>query len=139
MAKKAAKSKKAGTNKGGRKVKPVEDIKRDISSKCLSIRTIISTGALGKLSELEPLFSKAMADELGVNHGRFQAKLRNPVKLTMTEIHRFANYTQTDVEKLTRIVNAEIMKNKAIMTILTKFRSVEKMPQYTKSQKTARS
>ncbi|MBN8877038.1 MAG: hypothetical protein J0I32_05785 [Sphingobacteriales bacterium] len=121
--------------KKGRKVKTLEDIQEDIKSKCLSIKSIIDSGNLNRLKELEPLVSKAMADELGVNHGRFSDKLRNPVKFSVIEIHRFALYVKADPDKLMKHVNQEILSNSKLMKELSQFRSIKDLKQYNSLKK----
>ncbi len=116
--------------KRGRKKKTLENLRMDIRSKCLSIKSIIDSGNLAKLKELEPLFSKAMADEMGVNHGRFSDKLRNPIKFSIADIHRFAYYVDSDPNKLSMQVNLEIQSDKKLQKDLHQFRSIEDMKQY---------
>jgi hypothetical protein len=116
--------------KRGRKTKTIEGLREDIQSKCLSIKSIMDSGNLKKLRELEPLLSKAMADELGVNHGRFLDKLRNPIKFSIKEIHRFAYYVGTNPEKLTDQVNLEITANSDLLSKLHKFKDIQDMKQY---------
>jgi hypothetical protein len=127
---KRVKPRKSKETKRGRKVKTLEGLSEDIKTKCLSIKSIIDSGNLKKLKELEPLVSKAMADELGVNHGRFLEKLRNPVKFSIKEIHRFANYVGTDAEKFTDQINLEIKMNGDLVAKLHKFKSIKDMKQY---------
>lgn len=116
--------------KKGRKVKTLESIKEDIRSKCLSIKSIIDSGNLKALKELEPLFSKAMADEIGVNHGRFSDKLRNPVKFSVSDIHRFAYYIGFEPDKLSLQINSEIRINKSVVSTLKEFKKIEELRQY---------
>ncbi|MFN4313282.1 MAG: hypothetical protein ACK4E0_03240 [Chitinophagaceae bacterium] len=116
--------------KRGRKVKTLENLQEDIKSKCLSIKSIIDSGNLNALKELEPLFSKAMADEMGVNHGRFSDKLRNPVKFSMIDVHRLAYYVGFEPDKLTNQINLEIKNNKAVVSKLKKFKNIEDLKQY---------
>ncbi len=116
--------------KRGRKVKTIDDLKEDINSKCLSIKSIIDSGNLKKLRELEPLVSKAMADELGFNHGRFSEKLRNPIMFSMKEIHHFGYYVGVDAGKITDQINLEIKGNGPIVTKLKKFKSIGDFKQY---------
>jgi hypothetical protein len=117
-------------SKRGRKVKTIDDLKEDISSKCLSIKSIIDSGNLKKLRELEPLVSKAMADELGFNHGRFLDKLRNPIKFSIKEIHHFAYYVGVNAEKVTDQINLEIKANGQLVSKLSKFKSIQDLKQY---------
>ncbi|PVD54113.1 hypothetical protein DC498_01610 [Terrimonas sp.] len=116
--------------KKGRKVKTLEDIQEDIKSKCLSIKSIIDSGNLNALKELEPLFSKAMADEIGVNHGRFSNKFRNPVKFSVSDIHRFAYYIGFEPDKLSSQINSEIRLNKSLVSALKEFRKIKELKQY---------
>jgi hypothetical protein len=121
---------KSKETKRGRKVKTIEGLIEDIKSKCLSIKSIIESGNLKKLRELEPLVSRAMADEIGINHGRMLEKLRNPVKFSIKDIHRFANYVGSHAEKLTDQINLEIRSNSELVAKLHKFKSVKDMKQY---------
>ena len=116
--------------KRGRKKRTLTSLQEEIKSKCLSIKSIIDSGNLKALRELEPLFSKAMADEMGVNHGRFLDKLRNPIKFSVYDVHRFANYVNTDVEKLSVQINLEINNDKKLKTELSKFKNVRDIKQY---------
>jgi|GEM_PF-2260618 len=122
-------------SKKGRKVKTLADLQEDIKSKCLSIKSIIDSGNLEKLRNLEPLLSKAMADEMGVNHGRFSDKLRNPIKFSVYEIHRFAIYVNADPEKLSKQVNLEIVSNKKLLDELKEFKSIQTLKQYSSLKK----
>lgn len=116
--------------KKGRKVKTLESIQEDIKSKCLSIKSIIDSGNLKALKELEPLFSKAMADEIGVNHGRFSDKFRNPIKFSVSDIHRFAYYVGLEPDKLSLQINNEIRINKSLVSTLKEFRKIEELKQH---------
>lgn len=117
-------------SKRGRKTKSIEDLKEDIKSKCLSIKSIIESGNLKSMKELEPLFSKAMADEMGVNHSRFGQKLRNPIKFSVYDIYRFAYYVDTDPAKLSLQINLEISADKNLLKELVKFKSISDIKQY---------
>lgn len=123
-------AKRTSIPKKGRKVKTIDDLQKEIVAKCLSIRSILESGNSIRLRELESLFSKAMADELGFNHGRFIDKLRNPIKFSMFEIQRFACYTGSDPGKITRLVNEEIKSNTNLQKKLRKFKSVADLKQY---------
>lgn len=116
--------------KRGRKIKTIEDLKEDIKAKCLSIKSIIDSGNLKTMKELEPLFSKAMADEMGVNHGRFAEKLRNPIKFSVFDIYRFAYYIKIDPMKLLTQINLEISADKSLFKVLGKFKSISELKQY---------
>jgi len=116
--------------KRGRKIKSIEDIKEDIKSKCLSIKSIVESGNLKAMKDLEPLFSKAMADEMGVNHGRFGDKFRNPIKFSVYDIYRFAFYVGTDPNKLSMQINHEINADKNLIKGLTSFKSISDIKQY---------
>lgn len=116
--------------KRGRKTKSIEAIKEDIKSKCLSIKSIIESGNLKAMKDLEPLFSKAMADEMGVNHGRFGQKLRNPIKFSVYDIYRFAYYVDTDPTNFSRQINLEIGADKNLLIDLAKFKSISDLKQY---------
>ncbi|NCT73963.1 MAG: hypothetical protein GXC78_05490 [Chitinophagaceae bacterium] len=130
-----AKRTKLVKQKRGRKVRTLENLQEDIKSKCLSIKSIIDSGNLNSLKELEPLFSKAMADEMGVNHGRFSDKLRNPVKFSVSDIQRFAYYVGSDPDKLALQVNLEIKKDEGLVLKLKKFKSIHDLKQYKDSVK----
>ncbi|SFW82745.1 hypothetical protein [Chitinophaga sancti] len=127
---KQSKPTKATDVKRGRKVKTIEGLREDIQSKCLSIKSIMDSGNLKKMRELEPLFSKAMADELGVNHGRFLDKLRNPIKFSLKDLHRFAYYVGSIPEKFTDQANHEIKTDKDLASKLHKFKDIQDMKQY---------
>jgi len=129
MAKAVVKNKQIKA-KRGRKTKSIEDIKEDIKSKCLSIKSIVESGNLKAMKELEPLFSKAMADEMGVNHGRFGEKFRNPIKFSVYDIYRFAYYVGTDPAKLSMQINLEISADKNLLKELTLFKSISDIKQY---------
>lgn len=116
--------------KRGRKTKSIENIKDDIKSKCLSIKSIIESGNLRTMKDLEPLFSKAMADEMGVNHGRFGIKLQNPIKFSVYDIYRFALYVGTDPTKLCMQISLEIAKDKELLKKLALFKSISDIKQY---------
>ena len=116
--------------KRGRKTKSIEDLKEDIKSKCLSIKSIIESGNLKAMKELEPLFSKAMADEMWVNHGRFGEKLRNPNKFSVYDIYRFAYYVGTDPSKLSAQINLEISVDKNLLKGLVLFKNISDIKQY---------
>lgn len=118
-----------------RKSKTIGDLLEDIKSRCLSIKSIIDSGNLEKLKDLEPLVSKAMADEMGVNHGRFSDKLRNPIKFSLHEIHRFALYVNADPDKLVKQANLEILANAKLLRELKEFRNVQNLKQYSKLKK----
>lgn len=122
-------------SKRGRKVKTIESLQEDIKSKCLSIKSIIDSGNLNTLKELEPLFSKAMADEIGVNHGRFSDKLRNPIKFSVFDIHRFAYYVGFEPDKLSSQINSEIRLNKILVTELSQFRQIQELRAYKSSSR----
>ena len=128
----AKKSIKVNTTKPkrGRKTKTLQNLKDEIKSKCLSIKSIIDSGNLKSLKELEPLFSKAMADEMGVNHGRFSNKLRNPIKFSVFDLHRFANYVNVDANRLSLQINIEIQSDKKLLLELKKFKSIHELKQY---------
>ena len=116
--------------KRGRKKRTLASLQEEIKSKCLSIKSIIDSGNLKALRDLEPLFSKAMADEMGVNHGRFLDKLRNPIKFSIYDLHRFANYVNIESGKLSAQINDEITCDKKLQIELSKFRSVKDLKQY---------
>lgn len=115
----------------GRKTKSIEELKQDIGSKRLSIKTLIETGKLTRLRELEPLFSKAMADEIGVNHTRFSSKFRAPVDFGVKEVYRFALYIETDPQLFFKQIGKEISVSSDLLSKLKKFKNVEDMRQYT--------
>jgi hypothetical protein len=121
--------------KRGRKFKSIENLKEDIKSKCLSIKSIIESGNLKALKELEPLFSKAMADEMGVNHTRFGEKLRNPIKFSVYDIYRFAYYVDADPIKLSMQINNEITADKNLLKGLDSFKSISDIKQYNSPKK----
>jgi hypothetical protein len=121
--------------KRGRKIKSIENLKEDIKSKCLSIKSIIESGNLKAMKELEPLFSKAMADEMGVNHTRFGEKLRNPIKFSVYDIYRFAYYVDADPTKFSTQINDEITADKTLLKALATFKSISDIKQYNSSKK----
>jgi len=127
---KQSKPANATDGKRGRKIKTIEALREDIQSKCLSIKSIMDSGNLKKMRELEPLFSKAMADELGVNHGRFLDKLRNPIKFSIKDLHRIAYYVGSNPEKFTVQANLEIIADKELTSKLHKFKDIQEMKQY---------
>ncbi|ACU60480.1 hypothetical protein [Chitinophaga pinensis] len=118
----------------GRKTKSLEELKQDIASKCLSIKTLIEAGKLSRLRDLEPLFSKAMADEMGVNHTRFSNKFRNPIDFGIKEIYRFGLYIEVDPQLIFRYIGKEISQANDLLSKLKKFRTVEDMRQYSSKQ-----
>lgn len=118
----------------GRKTKSLEELKQDIASKCLSIKTLIETGKLSRLRDLEPLFSKAMADEMGVNHTRFSNKFRNPIDFGIKEIYRFALYIEIDPQLIFKYIGKDISQASDLLSKLKKFKTVEDMRQYSSKQ-----
>lgn len=131
MAKKVKASSAEVPKKGrGRKTKTVEDLKQDIATKRLSIKSIFESGSLTSFRELESLFTKAMANEMGVSHTNFTSKFRNPVNLSLHELYRFAYYIGIDPQLLSQQIDKEISNNRDLQLKLKKFKSVEDMKQY---------
>ncbi|MGN8035653.1 hypothetical protein ACTJJ0_11250 [Chitinophaga sp. 22321] len=124
----SATSKKSSTK--GRKTKSLEELQLEIESKCLSIRTIIESGRWSKLRELEPLISRAMADEIGINHTRLITKLRNPITFSVQEVNRLAFYVGTNPDLICQQVNVEIKKNEQLYKKLLIFRKIADMKKY---------
>jgi hypothetical protein len=118
-----------------RKSKTIGDLMEDIKSRCLSIKSVIDSGNWEKLKDIEPLVSKAMADEMGVNHGRFSDKLRNPIKFSAYEIYRFALYVGADPDKLLKQLNHEVLTNKKLLDELKQFKSVQNLKRYSNLKK----
>ena len=115
---------------GGRKTKTVEDLKQDIATKRLSIKSIFESGSLTSLRELESLFTKAMANEMGVSHTNFSGKFKNPVEFSLKELYRFAYYIGIDQKLISDQADKEISANRTLVADLKKFRSVQDMKQY---------
>lgn len=135
MAKKLKPSEPEKTVKRGRKIKTIEALEADIRSQRLSIKSMVNSGDLASLKQLEPLFTKAMADELGVNHGSFTDKLRNPIKFSYKDIHRLGLYFDLNPDKLSAQINLEVRSNSSLIEKLSKFKKVRDLRQYNPENK----
>ncbi|QHS60819.1 hypothetical protein [Chitinophaga agri] len=131
MAKKIKETPEDAPKKGrGRKIKTVEALIEDIAAKRKSLKSIFLSGDFISLRELESLFTKAMASEMGVNHTNFTAKFRTPVNFSLHEIHRLAHYIGIDPQLISKQADMEIASNKDLQVKLKKFKSVKDMKQY---------
>ena len=120
MAKNQHQANKPAPIKKGRKKKTPLEVREAMAAKALSIKSTIESGNLRKLKDIEHLFSKAMADEIGVNHGRFIDKLKNPIKFSVKELFKFAYFINTEPDNLLGLVIQEIKTNKEITQKLQK-------------------
>lgn len=122
------------SNKGktvGRSRKTLAEIKEEIELKKNSIKTIIESGKWASLREIESLITRAMADELRVNHTRFTGMFRAPQKFTFEIIHKFCYYIDTDPNLFSLKVNSEIAKNIALTKKLKEFNDIREIKAYT--------
>ncbi|HEU0228745.1 MAG TPA: hypothetical protein VFQ86_13480 [Arachidicoccus soli] len=108
----------------GRKKKSIQDVAAEIKTKSLSIKSLIENSRIKTLKEIEPLFTKSMADQLGVNHGRFIDKLKNPIKFSAKDIFRFAYYVDLNPTEIINQVKDEIESNQLLVEKLKKFKAI---------------
>lgn len=110
----------------GRKKKSIQEVAAEIKTKSLSIKSLIENSRIQTLKEIEPLFTKSMADQLGVNHGRFIDKLKNPIKFSTKDIFRFAYYVDLNPTEIINQVKDEIENNQLLVEKLKKFKAITK-------------
>lgn len=83
-----------------------------------SIKALFESNRLTGLEQISHLFTKAMADQLGVNHGRFLDKLRNPIRFSLKDLYKFAYYTGIEPATLMGQVRKEVENNDAVVKML---------------------
>lgn len=107
---------------GGRKTKSIEERTNEVSTKRHSIKALFESQGFQQLGQIEYLFTKAMADQLGMNHGRFIDKLKNPVKFSVKDLYKFAYYTGIAPVAMLQQVSKEVERNRQVVAELKKIK-----------------
>lgn len=105
---------------GGRKIKSTEERIKEVDTKRQSIKAFFERAGFEELAPIEHLFTKAMADQLGVNHGRFIDKLKHPVRFSVKEIYRFSYYAGIEPAAMLAQVGREVDRNRQVVAELKK-------------------
>jgi hypothetical protein len=111
--------------KGGRKEKTLQKRIDEAKAKCHSIKGLFETREIIQLREIEFLFMKSMADQIGVNHGRFIDKLKNPIKFSMKDIYKFSYYVDINPSMMVRQVQKEVEANGEVVEMLKKVKPIK--------------
>jgi hypothetical protein len=123
--KKTAKAGAPAKGKGGRKEKTLQKRIDEAKAKRHSIKGLFETHEIVQLKEIEFLFMKSMADQIGINHGRFIDKLKNPVKFSMKDIYKFSYYVDIDPSMMIRQVQKEVEANREVVEMLKKVKPIK--------------
>jgi hypothetical protein len=106
------------TGKGGRKPQSLQQRTQHVDMMRRSIKALFESNRLSGLEQISHLFTKAMADQLGVNHGRFLDKLRNPIRFSLKDLYKFSYYTGIEPAALMGQVQKEVENNKEVVRML---------------------
>lgn len=125
--------------KVGRKKKELEDRLEEAKAKRSYIKALFESRSLVKLKEIEHAFTKAMADQIGINHGRLIDKLKNPIRFSMKDIYRFSYYVNIDPLAMMIQIKKEVDGNAEVVKKLQEIKPLkEKKKTGTKSSKSGR-
>lgn len=120
------KAENGGQEHKGRKTKTVQEMEAEVKTKLNSLKSFLESGSFDKLGDIEHLFSKVMADQLGVNHGRFIYKFKHPILFSVKDLFRFAYYVHIRPELIFNQVQKEIAGDQALNIKLNKFKAIVK-------------
>ncbi len=74
----------------------------------LSIGSMFETGRIKKMYTLAELYPTKIAKSLGINYGRYMAKLSHPDKFTVGEIVRLAKLLNVEPDIITKVIYSEM-------------------------------
>ena len=85
--------------------------KDEIEVELRSIKSTFETGEIKKMYEISKLYPTKIIRALGLNHGRYIAKLAKPEKFTISEIIRFSRLIGVDHHKVLEVILKEAVPN----------------------------
>ncbi|WP_300441401.1 hypothetical protein [Christiangramia sp.] len=74
----------------------------------LSIGSMFETGRIKKMYMLSELYPTKIARSLGINYGRYMAKLSHPDKFTIAEIVKLSKLLKIDPDTITKVIYSEM-------------------------------
>lgn len=95
----------------------------EIEVELRSIKSTFETGEIKKMYEISKLYPTKIIRAMGLNHGRYVAKLAKPEKFTISEIIRFSRLIGVDHNKVLEVILKEAVANVVQMEEVKKNKS----------------